>query len=240
MLEPLIKAIQAAVKPEIILVAGEEYLSHEIHLPPEPRINRIETSSLQSIVDYANGVIEFHDDDYQFFIHVNHHLLVTLMGQASGRRLNRPEFVAADALKYKTDYKFGQFQSIEETIIALQSQFAHTPDRDSVLQVLGNLRDERIKSYSDDGITQAVTTRQGIARAEQTEVPRIVTLKPYRTFAEVDQPESPFLLRLKQGQTENQAPTAALFEVDGGRWKLQAIENIKAFLAAGTEVPIIG
>lgn len=49
-------------------------------------------------------------------------------------------------------------------------------------------------------------------------------LKPYRTFNEVDQPESEFLLRLSEGGG------VALYEADGGAWKLQARRNVAEYL----------
>ena len=46
---------------------------------------------------------------------------------------------------------------------------------------------------------------------------------------EVEQPESPFILRF------NENANAALFEGDGGAWKLRAVENIRAWLAGKLE-----
>lgn len=54
-------------------------------------------------------------------------------------------------------------------------------------------------------------------------LPPIIKLAPYRTFIEVEQPEGEFLLRLQKG------PSAALFEADGGAWKIQARKNIKEY-----------
>ena len=66
-------------------------------------------------------------------------------------------------------------------------------------------------------------------------------LAPRRTFPEVDQPESPFVLLVKQSR-EGMMPEIALFEADGGLWKLTAIQNIKDYLKAvlEVEVPVIG
>jgi hypothetical protein len=53
-------------------------------------------------------------------------------------------------------------------------------------------------------------------------------LKPFRTFREVDQPESPFIFRVHQQAEE--MPKCALYEADGGAWKLQAMKNIGDYL----------
>ena len=51
-----------------------------------------------------------------------------------------------------------------------------------------------------------------------------VPLRPFRTFQEVEQPESEFLLRM------DEEGNIGLFEADGGMWKLKARQTVKAFL----------
>ena len=55
-------------------------------------------------------------------------------------------------------------------------------------------------------------------------MPNPAVLKPYRTFVEVEQPESKFVFRMQTG------PEMALFEADGGAWRIQAMKNIKEYL----------
>jgi len=52
--------------------------------------------------------------------------------------------------------------------------------------------------------------------------PRVM-LTPYRTFLEVEQPTSEFLLRL------NDEGEVGLFEADGGMWALTAKDRIAAY-----------
>lgn len=59
-------------------------------------------------------------------------------------------------------------------------------------------------------------------------VPNPVKLKPYRTFLEVDQPVSEFIFRMKQDKYDG--VLCALFEADGGAWKMEATERIKKYL----------
>lgn len=62
---------------------------------------------------------------------------------------------------------------------------------------------------------------------EQVDVPNQVKLQPFRTFAEVKQPESEFVFRLKKS---GENIYAGIFEADGGAWKLEAIKRIKGYL----------
>lgn len=81
------------------------------------------------------------------------------------------------------------------------------------------IRTELAKSY------KTVEARQGIALKERVEVRPRVVLQPFRTFLEVDQPESEFLLRVDAEKG------VGLFEADGGVWKLEAKKNIAAYFA---------
>ena len=76
----------------------------------------------------------------------------------------------------------------------------------------------------DDGVTQAVTVKKGIAAVENVTLPNPVTLRPYRTFTEVEQPASQFVFRAAEG------PEFMLVEADGGAWKHEAMQNIKKFM----------
>jgi hypothetical protein len=55
-----------------------------------------------------------------------------------------------------------------------------------------------------------------------------VNLAPYRTFQEIEQPSSPFLFRIKG--TPGEGVQCALFEADGGAWRLDAVARIEAWL----------
>jgi len=59
---------------------------------------------------------------------------------------------------------------------------------------------------------------------EKGKAPNPVTLRPYRTFSEVEQPASLFVFRI-----DKQA-NMALFEADGKHWVADAVGNIAAYL----------
>jgi hypothetical protein len=66
-----------------------------------------------------------------------------------------------------------------------------------------------------------------------------VTLAPWRTFPEVTQPESLFVLRVKSGRGEEPA-TCGLFSADADSWQKDAIEKIAAWFTENLPgVPVI-
>lgn len=117
----------------------------------------------------------------------------------------------------------GSFVDMEKMNILLKSAFVQSDSRDELIALLGNIMEENVNNTLDDGISQTVVARKGIATKANVTVKPIQKLIPYRTFLEVEQPESEFLLRLHDG------PQAALFEADGGAWKLQARKNIAQY-----------
>lgn len=87
-------------------------------------------------------------------------------------------------------------------------------------------------------MTQRTTQKTGIARVENVTVPNPVSLRPFRTFSEVDQPECLYVFRLQP--VSNAKPKAMLIPVEDNRWQLTAIASIKEYLAEHTkDIPII-
>lgn len=66
--------------------------------------------------------------------------------------------------------------------------------------------------------------RKGVSFVENKAVRPIVTLAPYRTFQEVEQPESEFVFRVYDDRS------ISLTAADGGMWKLAARDAVKHYL----------
>lgn len=58
--------------------------------------------------------------------------------------------------------------------------------------------------------------------------PNPVKLRPYRTFAEIEQPQSSYVFRI---QDSDRGPSFKLVEADGGLWKNATMKKIKEYLA---------
>jgi hypothetical protein len=119
---------------------------------------------------------------------------------------------------------FNRFGPQEDFIIGLQSHFQSTPDLAGLLDLASHITGKETVKQVDSGITQEVTVQRGSAFKESVEVKARVILKPFRTFRELDQPASEFIFRVKDGAQ------LALFEADGGAWKIAAIGLISSWL----------
>ncbi|WP_076462039.1 hypothetical protein [Limosilactobacillus caccae] len=134
----------------------------------------------------------------------------------------RPCFAEVRAVVDSLDLE--SYLDQESMIIMLQSHFEENDDRNIILKVVSNLRDESIHQQTDDGVSQSVQINSGVASVDEVKVPNPVKLIPFRTFQEVDQPASKFIFRMREGMQ------SALFMADNNQWQVEAKNNIKRYI----------
>lgn len=143
----------------------------------------------------------------------------------------RQRLVLMTCTMEKPDFMFGHFRPLEDFVVWVQSRFVSTAEAERVLKFTGGLNAGLAADIEDDGVTQKVTTRKGITRAGSESFKNPVGLAPFRTFTEIDQPVSPFMLRVKQQKDgEDITAVATLIEADGGAWRTEAVAGIGEFL----------
>ncbi len=190
-----------------------------------PMAKNIHMGTLTSLVDYIKGNIDAMADS--MIIHVESPERVSLFSQLNEKR-EREYLVEAKALV--PEFRYGHFINHEEFVIGVQSKFVNDPDtgKDLILKFAGTVENGSLAEYGDDGVSQKVTVRSGVASKKDDIVPNPVKLRPYRTFMEVEQPVSEFVFRMSEDSKGG--ITCALFEADGGAWKNTAMKNIKDYL----------
>lgn len=229
----IIDAILAAVgKPTIQRAEGREFLA----LPPgwntpSPRARQspepLAVASLTALVSY---LIECPDgNDWPLFVHVVHPARVSVYA-AIGHEdegFVRHEFMRASPAANM--FHFDTWLSPEHAIISLQANFIRTPTLNELVALLSNLKEEAVRETIDNGFAQQeVVTKGGIAMRERATVPNPIELQPYRTFYEIEQPKSSYVLRLRS--RDDAKPEMALYEAEGGIWRQQAVTAIARWL----------
>jgi len=200
--------------------------------PPAPASPQaIELHTLTGVRDYIEAAVDGLEPG-ELMIHVQTPTAVRIVEALEGekQRFRRKVYVAANA--QAPEFKVNAFSPAEEFFIRIQTLTEDTLDRAKLLEFISSIRDSKVEEWGDDGISQEVKTARGITRIDRTKVPSPVILRPFRTFLEVEQPESPFVLRMKSGNDdiEDPRPRIGLFECDGGRWKNKAIESIGVWI----------
>ena len=186
----------------------------------EPVASKLTVSTLTGLVDYIKTNVDHLEG--KLLIQVKSPEEVALYSPLNADR-EREKYVSAEAI-LPNNVVYERFLDTERFNIMLQSAFVNNKDKEILLKYTGLIQDDAVKTIGDDGVSQQVTVKTGEASVGQAVVPNPVTLAPFRTFPEVEQPESKFIFRMKEG------PSAALFEADGGAWRNKAILNIKAYL----------
>ncbi len=216
---------KAAERPNITEIGDRAYTDKELKAVREPRPDSLTVTTLKGFVDLLGAQIENFDPKFAI-IHINDHETVELKATTSDKWGRRQVFAVAELPDVRT-FGFDRYYDKEGFTIALHVHFVPTPEIVYPLRIASMI--ETVTKSEDNGIAQTVALRTGSAQLEMSDLKPRVILAPFRTFRDVEQPQSEFLFRVKQ---EGQSPTLALFEADGGKWKIEAIENIRRFLFA--------
>ena len=185
----------------------------------EPLPNCLQITTLTGIADYLTA----NPDDYitlerKAIIQINDATEVNVFCQMNGQN-DRPHILKAKAIT--PEIRLGNRMDQEQFIIMLQSQFAQTEDRDMLLRIIGNLKEGAEREMKDNGLTQTVIVKKGVATVNGETVPNPATLAPFRTFIEVEQPRSYYVCRVHEGGY------ISLTDASGGEWRIQAIQSIR-------------
>lgn len=224
MIKEAIEKILELGKVEVLDLLDRKYSTKGLVVVQPPTPAAFKAHTLTGIADYLVHNVD-KNELHNLIVQVADPRGVRVISALESQAMTRNNFLNVETLG--DVFKFDTFLGVEEFIIKLQTHFVDDENIRNILRIVGNLVDSDETNYEDDGFTQKVTAKTGIAKIEEVPLPNPVILKPYRTFMEVDQPSSPFVLRLKAG---NNGPVCALFEADGGKWKLDAIKNIKTWL----------
>jgi hypothetical protein len=233
-----IEKIQQLTPPATITINGRDYSTIKLYDIADPTPAPLAIHTLTGLVDYYKAAQDL--DDLQgepAFFHVVSHKEVRLLSEIQGKFEQRKTFMVASPPENRA-YPFGNWLDPESFIISLQAMFVQDQTTADLLAFVSSIKEEAVKTAADDGYSQAVTARAGVALVTEVKVPNPVTLSPYRTFMEVDQPAISCVFRLRQG------PQLSLHEADGGQWRLEAIQSIKEYLVnamegLGQKVPVI-
>lgn len=222
MLKEMIEKIEKMAGPKVYDIGNEHFASANL-VRIEPKKDFPKSISLTGLDSVCKMVVNEANDLFpgdQVLIQVLNyhcvHVFTTLDGEMDRCWLYVCE---ADTPRVNT----GSFMSHEEAVIQLRSLYIPNDDTKYLLKLLSSVSKESKVSSNDNGVSQTVEARTGVALTTNVEVRPYVNLQPFRTFLEVTQPESMFLLRL-----DNDGKVA-LIEADGGVWKLEATRNIAAY-----------
>lgn len=220
MLKDAIQYLVSLKDNKTYTINGETYSDRELHRIPRyvPHPFSLGVSGLDSIVKLVRNELDMFDN-LPLFIRVDGARKVSVFSTYDDEMGRDTLYEASCDVP---DFREG-FREQENAIIELRSKFAPGDGVDYLLDLLSRISKDNGVTTRDNGVSQEVEARTGVSLKQLVQVKPRVQLRPYRTFLEVEQPESEFILRLDNDGN------VGLFEADGGMWKMQAKASIVAY-----------
>ena len=187
--------------------------------PLKPCATRLFFSDLSSIVQIVKK--EKKRFELPLYINIENETRVSVISSMDAEKEREIPYVVETT---GSRFRFGCPYDYESFVIAIRSLFEQNDGAKELLQLLKKFSNVESIETNDDGISQSVIAKTGATLAGSIKAAPIRKLVPYRTFAESVQPESEFLFRISQDKS------FALYEADGGAWKIKAKRNIRTFL----------
>lgn len=220
MLKEFVNRIVALAAPTFHEVDGSVYSNQQMVLiqdkKPMPRC--IDLTGLDSICKMVRNEAEH--VGLQIFIQVKDYKSVTVFTELDE---DEDRLYLYKCTADTPEVTVGRFMPYEKAIIELRSLYIPNIGTEYLLRLLSSISNESKVTSSDNGVTQQVEARSGIALNSMVKIDPRVSLQPFRTFVEVPQPESEFLLRI------DERGEIGFFPADGGVWKLEATRNVAAY-----------
>jgi hypothetical protein len=232
MIKDAINRILELSYPNIIEVEGKTFADKTLHYVDKGlRATPIEVKTLSSLISYIKDFMPY-ETQWKSLLHIVSYREVQLI---SALDFDRKREVLMVAKAQPPEIMLNRYISNEEMLINVQANFIKDEDTDraALLKFAGTVTSGSIKEYDDDGVTQKATVKVGVASKIEAIVPSPCLLKPYRTFIEVEQPASQFIFRMREGARGD--VESALYESDGGAWKVEAMKNIEKYLRENLE-----
>lgn len=217
----IVKDVEKIIKESIQLVEieGRTYSNQDLRLVRHTdKAANIRFGNLSSIVSMVKN--ELNKFNLPLYINIENETRVSVFTSMDENKSRENPY---EAYFMGNKFRFGQIYSYEDFVIAIRSLFVQNQDSIGLLELLKKVTQANSVETEDDGITQKITAQHGASLSQTIKSAPIRTLAPFRTFIEVEQPESQFLFRMRD------SGSFVLFEADGGAWVRKAQENIRKY-----------
>lgn len=224
MIREAIDKILELAHPNFTTLYDRDFSDRQLHLikmPSENLAKPVVFRSLKGFCEFVNDNHEILDDEFVMVAGPHEVLFLDKLDDLNQRQN------WAQAVWRSEPFKFGQYMLLEEFIVSLDTMFVPSAKIEDLKNLLGHIANENIKTHTDDGFSQSIQVKTGITTKAEVKIENPIRLRPYRTFLEVEQPEVPCLLRMRNRESSIQV---ALWAADGGQWELEAMDKIGNYL----------
>ena len=133
----------------------------------------------------------------------------------------------------------GNFMTTDKMIIALQKNFAPSDDREKLLNFISNIKIQDTEEYTDKGYVQEVSVSQSIGSTlvKNCDVMTQISLIPYVTFPEIEQPALTYFFRL-QAKKKDEPLMCAIFCTGSAAWEIETLNRIYDYISGAVSEDI--
>lgn len=217
---------------ELVEKAHEKYEEHKIgddlyttkelyKIYPE-QCDAIYLNSLDALIDFVRTTVATSKEKFEMplIIRTSHDEISVI--SSLDKDMNRNKIAVAKPILPKINFDF--WMSMEEFIIQLQTCFVHTENQEKLISLVSHFNSSTEAEITDDGLGQNVTIKSKSGLNSICAINPIVKLQPYLTYYETEQPETMFLVRVRDGGE------LRIIEADGGSWKQIARKRVSDYL----------
>jgi hypothetical protein len=138
-----------------------------------------------------------------------------------------------------SEHRSPGWMAADEMIPLVLTGIEDDENRKALLLVLGNVVDGAAATYTDDGITQQVATKRGVALKALTDLPSPIKLVPRANYPELYNLPQTYVLRAEGGD-ENSPPTFRLLRINDPTFLLLRRDSIVKYLEAKLpQIPVV-
>lgn len=211
------------------LIDGSEYITsgEDYRIVRLPVLAPIACNTLTGIIDFINMQDSMLVDDRILLppvcIHIKSHCEVELIGDLDNNWRTKNLWIKAGCEVFDSNCIV---KPLEGFLTWIQSFFVQDNETNEILSVLSKITASNGVEVTDKGVALAVERKKDIHFKENDKIRSQYSLRPYRTFSEIEQPKSLFILRVHEGVD---GISISMNETTDPTWKIRAIESIKAF-----------
>lgn len=217
-----IMEIKKGGEQQTIDFAGRKFIAQGGHIEEIRPFTQgcLNLSTLEGLVDYVKSGVDIAVHQNNLTIVINSRSSVSVYKQLDDR-LDRDLVVKSEAVIPRLT--LDRAMASEQFIVELMSNYLETTERNMLIESVSNMSDQEEVKTTDDGISQELVMKKGVRKEGKT-IKNPVMLRPICTFTEVEQPERPFIFRVRD------INNITLYEGNDTIWINKAKSRIKEYL----------
>lgn len=181
---------------EDLIVDGRLFILNHYREIEEPEQKIIYTDSLEGLIDYINNRND------ELYVNICSYNRVCIL-KGNKRKYDNLLMASFETRKIIEDLFESSIvieKTFSEMIIFLMSHFENTEERKNLLSYASNIDTSDNVRIADDGFSQSITIKESVISKSIVTIENPIILIPILTFAEIEQPNVNFILRLEKSK----------------------------------------